>query len=251
VYLSVSFFVLLATSWPLWLRSVLGVWIFAGIFGTGSNGAMFSTLFGLLMLVVVHSITKSRQDILLWGAIIGLGASIAIIVLLVLSLSSSLLSVFRFDVGEGLFLNTLGRFSKSLTSRLDLVNWALKTYSRHPWGTGPNSFASLGASLHNDYVAFLFERGPLGFMGWLWMIGATLVTPLRAANHPVNRHRRWRVLALGAGFLACALNAFSHEISHTRQLWVLLVYLFALSYAHLTQGSPSSRGSIELDEKRI
>lgn len=242
VYLSVSFFVLLATSWPMWLRSVLGVWLFAGMFGTGSNGALITTFGGLVLLVGVYPALQNRRDIKLLIAVIGIGVGIVAAVLLILSLLPSLLSGFGFNTSSPLLFQTLGRFSHSLTSRVDILAWAWEAYRRHPWGTGPNTFAS---GLHNDYAAFLFERGPVGLIGWLWMIGATLLTSLRAANQLVNKHQRWQVLLLGAGFLACAVNAFSHEISHMRQVWILMAFLFALCYANLSRQATRSLDSTE------
>jgi len=240
VYLSVSFFVLLATSWPIWLQSVLGVWLFVGMFATGSNGALLSTMGSLVVLVGGHLIAKNRRHIKLLIAVIGMGAGIVALVLFILGLSSSLLSEFGLDTGEPLLFQTLGRLSHSATSRFDILMWAWETYGRHPWGTGPNTFAS---ALHNDYAGFWFERGPLGIIGWLWLIVATLLRPLQVTTQLVNQHQRWQMLVLGAGFLACAVNAFSHEISHMRQVWLLMAFLFALSHAFLTQqavGSPSS-----------
>jgi hypothetical protein len=241
VYLSVSFFVLLATSWPLWLRSGLGIWIFAGLFGTGSNGALLSTLIGLMVAVMVHSIINNRRNILLWGSLIGMGLGTVAVVLLLFGVSSSLLSRFRFDISNDLLFQTVGRFSHSLKSRLTIAQWAWRIYSQNPWGIGPNSFSTLAGSLHNDYAAFLFERGPLGLIGWVWMIGATLVMSLRTAIKLIDRFQSWQVLALGAGFLACAINAFTHEISHMRQVWLLMVFLFALGYALLSEYGQSDR----------
>jgi O-antigen ligase len=86
--------------------------------------------------------------------------------------------------------------------------------------------------MHNDYLAFLFERGPIGAIGWLWMVAATLLAPLRAACQCTHSQQRWQVLALGAGFLGCAMNAFTHEVSHFRQVWVLMAFLFAAVHAH-------------------
>jgi hypothetical protein len=246
VYLSISFFVLLATSWPMWLRSVLAVWLFAGMFGTGSNGALLSTLGSLVLLVGAYSALQNRQDINLLIAITGIGVGIVTGVLFALGLSSSLLSRFGLDMGGPLLFQTLGRLSHSLASRADILGRAWETYRRHLLGTGPNSFSSLiGGSLHNDYAAFLFERGPVGLIGWLWMIGATLLTSLRAANQLVNKCQRWQVLTLGAGFLACAVNAFSHEISHMRQVWILVAFLFALCYANLSQQATRPPDSTE------
>jgi len=193
---------------------------------SGSNGALLSTLGSLVVLAGVHAIIRNRQDARLWAAVIGIGVGMVAVVLFTLGLSTSLPSGFGLDTRDPLLFQTLGRLSHSVTSRLDILAWAWKTYSRHPWGTGPNSFAS---GLHNDYAAFWFERGPLGIIGWLWLIAATLLRPLQVANQLANKHRRWQVLVLGAGFLACAVNAFSHEISHMRQVWMLMALLFASS----------------------
>jgi hypothetical protein len=245
VYLSVSFFVVLATSWPAWLRFVLAAWLFAGMFGTGSNGALLSTFGSLVALAVIHSTVRKRRDIRLLGAIIGIGTGIVAAVVLILGLAPSLLSGFGLDTSAPALFQTLGRISHSLMSRFDIIGWAWETYIRHPLGTGPNSFALLGGSLHNDYAAFWFERGPLGIIGWLWTIGAALLMSLQVANQLINRHQRWQVLALGAGFLACAMNAFSHEVSHMRQVWMLLVFLFALCYARLAQQARCSPDSTD------
>jgi len=242
VYISISFFILLATSWPVWLRSVLGVWLFVGMFGTGSNGALLSTFGSLAVLVGVRSIVENRQDIKLLIAVIGMGAGIVAAVLFILGLSSSLLSELGSGTGEPLLFQTLGRLSHSAISRFDIFRWAWKTYRRHPWGTGPNSFSS---GLHSDYVAFLFERGPLGIIAWLWMIGATLLRSLQAANQLIDKYQRWQVLLFGVGFLGCAVNAFSHEVSHMRQVWMLMAFLFALSYATLTRQAAGSSISTE------
>lgn len=247
VYLSVSFFVLLATSWPLWLRSILGIWIYAGMFGTGSNGALISTLVGLMALAIVHSSMKSHRGILLWGALVSIGLGSVASVLLLLGVSPSLLSNFGFDVSGDLFFHTAGRFSHSLESRLSIARWAWNIYSHNPLGIGPNSFSTIEGSLHNDYAAFLFERGPLGLIGWVWMIGAMLVMSLRTANKLIDRFQSWQVLALGAAVLACAINAFTHEISHMRQVWLLMVLLFALSYALLSLQEARPPNSNRLD----
>lgn len=242
VYLSISFFMLLATPWPVWLRSVLGVWLLAGMFATGSNGALLSTLGSLVVLVGGYLIVKNRRNLKLLVAVIGMGAGIVAIVLFILVLSSSLLSEFGLGTGEPLLFQTLGRLSHSATSRFGILMWAWETYGRHPWGTGPNTFAS---GLHNDYAAFWFERGPLGIIGWLWLIVATLLRPLQVTNQLVNKNQRWQMLVLGAGFLACAVNAFSHEVSHMRQVWLLMAFLFALSHAYLTQQAAGSLSSTE------
>jgi hypothetical protein len=244
-YLSISFFVSLATGWPVWLRAALGTWLFAGILGTGSLGALASTGGGLVLLLVVYPITVNRQTAKLWGAIICIGASLLLATAFVFSFVPSLLSEFGFDTQGQLFALTVGRFPRSMASRLTRIEEFWSIYSLHPWGTGPDSSASFQLSLHNDYVAFLFERGPAGAIGWLWIVASTLLTPLRVAYQHPDRHRRWQVLVLGAGFAACAINALTHEVSHFRQVWVLMAFVFAVSGILRRDLVSAARGSWE------
>jgi hypothetical protein len=228
VYLSVSFFLLLATTWPVWVRSALGAWLLVGMLATGSNGALLTTFGSLALLGTGFLLLRNRWDITLPIAVIGIGVGMTAAAALALGVASWPLAGPEFRTGNPLLRNTLGRLSHAVDRRREILTWGLETYRRHPLGTGPNTFSS---GLHNDYAAFLFERGPAGLVGWLWMIGATLLGSLQAAGRLVDRHQRWRVLLLTASFLASAVNALSHEVSHMRQVWLLMAFLFALGYA--------------------
>jgi hypothetical protein len=236
VYLSVSLFILLATSWPIWLRSVLGLWLLVGILATGSNGALLTTIGGLAVLGAGFLLLKNRRDAALTIALTGIGVGVSAAV--VVALGPALLHFLGpgFETNSPLLYNTLGRLSHSVNRRLGIISWGWATYKQHPLGTGPNSF---GSGLHNDYVAFLFERGPFGLIGWLWLIGSTIAQSLRSASRLAENSRGWRILLMGAGILGCAVNAASHEISHMRQVWLLMVFLFALSYGGLSQQASS------------
>jgi hypothetical protein len=229
-YLSISFFLLLATRWPAWLRSIFGIWLFVGIFATGSIAALASTIGSLAVLMVVYLALEHQRTDAFWGIVFGVGTGLTIVALLITILWPLISSVAEFAGESELLSLSVGRFSRSLASRFTLIEKAWSVYIQNPMGTGPNSFASDGATLHNDYIAFLFERGPLGAIGWLWVVGATLLVPLRIAFLQTDGRRRWQMLSLGAGFLACAVNALSREVSHFRQVWVLMAFLFATSY---------------------
>ncbi len=247
-YLSTSFFVLLATCWPVWLRSVFGMWLLAGMAATGSMGASVSTIGGLAILVVAYSVIKNRQAALSWGVVVGMGLGALFVVLLILDFGPSLLSAIGLDTSSGLLALTVGRLPHSVGGRLARAENSWPIYNLHPWGTGPAGLASLGLSLHNDYLAFLFERGPAGLVGWLWLVGTVLLVPLRVACRLADRHHCWQAWALGAGFLAAAMNAFSHEVSHFRHVWLLMAFLFAVSYIRSvrpTTGSPAGIESVE------
>jgi O-antigen ligase len=230
VYLSISFFAALATSWPRRRRWLVAAWIFVGIFGTGSNGALLSTAFGLGVLIFAYSFYANRNKVRLWGALATLGVGSAFLLLL----ATAFLPISGFggvNAGNKFLFYTIGRFSHSLESRLAIIDWSWRIYKTYPLGVGPNGYSTLRGSLHNDYVAFWFERGLLGLAGWVWLVLAATWTPFWAAAHiPLTEKQRYRaIITLGAGFLACAANAFSHEISHMRQLWMLIVFLFAMS----------------------
>ncbi len=240
IYLSISFFMLLITSWPVWLRSVIGLWLLIGMVATGSNAALLTTFGSLVLLAGVYLVLHHRRELELLVAGIGIGLAVVAVALPVLVLSSSLLSGLGLDTSSSILTNTLGRLSHSVAVRSDILSWAWESYTRHPLGTGPNSF---GSGIHNDYAAFLFERGPVGLIGWLGLIGAVLLRSLRAANELVDKRQGWQVLVLGAGFLACAVNAFSHEISHLRQVWLLMAFLYGLSGAFLVRQAADSVSS--------
>jgi hypothetical protein len=229
-YLSISFFVLWATSWSVRVRLPLGLWLLAGIFATGSLGALASTIASFAILVMLFLSHKHYQAAAFWRSAFSIGIGVGIALLLYFNLWYSFAPTSRFVTESDLFSLSAGRMSRSLSGRSDLVEGAWRTYWQHPLGTGPNTAAEyIGGDLHNDYVAFMFERGPLGALGWLWLVGSTLLVPLRVANEHSDSSGRWLVLALGAGFLACAVNALSHEVSHFRQVWVLMAFIFAAS----------------------
>ncbi|MCP4427790.1 MAG: O-antigen ligase family protein [Chloroflexi bacterium] len=235
VYLSVSFFAALAANWPRRVRWPTAAWIYVGIFATGSNGALLSTALGLGVLIFAYSFHSNRDKTKLWGSLTTLGVGFAFVLLL----ATAFLPVSGFagvDDSNHFLFYTIGRFSHSLESRLAIIDWSWRIYKTHPLGVGPNGFSTLQGSLHNDYIAFWFERGLLGLVGWVWLVLAAVWAPFRAAARiPLTEKRRcWTIIALGSGFLACAVNAFSHEISHMRQLWMLIVFVFAMSDRRLS-----------------
>jgi hypothetical protein len=238
-YLSISFFLLLAMRWRAWLRLVFGIWLLVGIFATGSMAGLLSTIVSFAALIVVYISLEHHRIGAYWGTVFGVGVTVVALLITILWL---LLSSGAGSIGGGEIQSfAIGRFSRSLESRFALIERAWSIYIESPLGTGPNSFASYKGTLHNDYLAFLFERGPLGAIGLMWLVGAALLGPLRVAFWQTEGYRRWQMLSLGAGFLACAVNAFSHEVSHFRQVWVLMAFVFATSYTL----------SAQLAEKRV
>lgn len=228
-YLVVSLFVLLVTTWPKSIRLFLAVWILAGIFGTGSMAAMTSTIGGLVILLGVNGFLKTKEIPKFWGFMLLVGLVFVLMIALIFVLFPSILSSSTLAERSDLFMITLGRLPRSFSSRVNLILSAWPIYSRFPLGTGPETYDLLSGELHNDYISYLFERGPLGLIGWLGMVGILLFTSFRSATHQTNDHHRWQLLSFGVGFLACAVISLSHEISHFRQVWVFIAFLLSFS----------------------
>ena len=84
---------------------------------------------------------------------------------------------------------------------------------------------------HDDYLATLVERGVLGFVGLLLLIGTIII---RASNiDPRQMSAEFRRVVpstapLIGALVAMAVSAFTHEVLHYRHFWTLLGILAAL-----------------------
>jgi len=246
-YLAISFFILQAAIWPKWLRIVFGSFIYMGIYSTGSMGAILSTTIGIITLVIFTSILNNRSRLLLYGG----GVSIVIVfAILMFFLSQSKGPFFSLSeitsVGKEnqILALTLGRLNHSVSGRVTHYDDAWQAFEKNPLGSGPNISDS-----HNDYIAYLFDRGLLGFFGWLGLVITTLLTPLSSIKQSQNNFRLKQILALWAGFLVVSIDAFTHEISHFRQVWVLMAFLYAAYYRFASTDNKSINTNVVKSQK--
>jgi O-antigen ligase len=247
-YLVTSFFVLLASPWPRRRpgRALAAGWLLLGAFATGSLGGLLGFAAGGALLVAGAYLRGGRttgEVRALLGAAL-LAGSLALTGLLLV------VGVPRFSVADvatvseqakgGALSDSVGRADRSLTGRLGLWTQAVaRTGPQLLTGIGPGqaktqlqiSNGSVNRqgilaihSLHNDYLAFLVERGVLGLAGLLWLYAALA----RRAGRLSLAGSRWGVWlpALGAGFVAAAADAFFHEAFHYRHVVVLYALLF-------------------------
>ena len=247
-YLSISFFILLATSWKNWLRAILGSYLLVGILATGSIGAMLFTLVAFATLPIAAAIQKNwRKRLLLGGLILTAIASI-IVLLIIFEALSAIPSLASAKHLSGLLALSIGRLSHSISARVDIIYVTWSAYTSYPFGMGPDTAVLFLKTLHNDYLAMLVERGPLGLIGWLWVVITTLLLPLRKINPNVDPAKRQQSLIIWAGFLASALNGLTHEVSHFRQLWMPMSFLYA-AYFILCEFKKPSFGKTLIEDK--
>jgi O-antigen ligase len=244
-YLSISFFILLATSWKKWFRAILASYLFFGILATGSMGAMLSTLVAFATLPMVTAILKNWRMSLLWGGSILTAIATIVILLILFNPLDALPPIASAKHLTGLLALSVGRIAHSISARVDIINTTWSSYANYPFGMGPNTAVLFLKTMHNDYIAFLVERGPLGLIGWLWLVIATLLLPMGKTN-PNQDPNKWRQsLTIWGGFLACALNGFTHEVSHFREFWMPLAFLYAAYFILSQPKTPSLEKAIK------
>lgn len=234
-YLAISLFVFLAAGWPVWMRIILGLFLFAGVFSTGSMGAILGTTISFVVLVSFYFAIKKPRRVFLIAGMLGILIAVVVASIIFIYPNNILLQMIANKKANPFLALTLGRLIQSFSSRETLVSGAWQVFENYPLGLGPNV-----ADAHNDYIAFLFDRGPLGLLGWLTLVATTLIAPVKNIFQKKDESRLWQLMALWAGFLAVSILAFTHEISHFRQVWVLLAFLYATN-THFSLGDVSAK----------
>jgi O-antigen ligase len=247
-YLVASFFVLLASPWPRRrpLRLLAGGWVLLGELATGSLGGLISLGAGAAVLAVgayLRAGHTAEQVRALLGAALLAGSVLVAGLLVVVGLPqlglTDVQAVSQRAQG-GPLDQSVGRAGKTLAGRLGLWSEAVaRAGPRVLVGIGPGeaktqlqiangkinpSRVLTIHSLHNDYLAYLVERGLLGLTGLLLLYGALF----RRAVWVVGSGRRLgiRAAALAGGVVATAADGFFHEVLHFRHAIVVFALLW-------------------------
>ena len=251
-YFVISLFVVLATRYPRRpvARAFAVVALLAAMLLAGSNTALLCLPVGGLIIVFLRVRSRSSS-----------ASALALVLCLVLaggavwtfvgqsaldSVQSTDNSVLRYSVA---------RSSRSADGRESLFSSSYQLFRESNFiGIGPSSteeaLAASGSNLvkeaHNDYLGTLVERGPLGIIALLALMGAVVVRVISAQQLPPE----WASVvpnpaALAAAAVAFALTALTHEVLHYRHFWTYLAVLGALHLAReddpeLGAGSRSS-----------
>jgi O-antigen ligase len=253
-YLMVSFFVLLASSWPRRrplrvARILAGGLLLVALFATGSLGGLLGLAAGGAAIAVGAYLRsgRSRREVqALAGAALLAGALVLTSLLLLAGLPwaglADVQAVSKRARGSVL-QQTVGRAGESLAGRTALWSTALdKAGARALVGVGPGEAKgelqiSSGRldrdetpqlkSLHNDYLAFVVERGVLGLAGLLILYAVLLYRALGLMV--VGIWSDIGMAGLGAAAVGSAADSFFHEILHFRHAVVLFALVWVAS----------------------
>jgi O-antigen ligase len=135
----------------------------------------------------------------------------------------------------------LGRGEQSMESRGAIFNESSQLYEASgALGAGPvstkvrmrNAQAPIVKEAHDDYVAALLERGAIGFVGLVLLIGSLAVRSFSFSTGNLSRGFD-RVVAKPHALAGAVAGTFAaaalYEVLHLRHVWALFAFVAAVS----------------------
>jgi len=147
------------------------------------------------------------------------------------------------DSGQPLLVNSVGRSDGSSSQRGTLIEESIDLYANDSLlGSGPGTTKQLlserqypyAKEAHNDYLATLVERGPLGALGIVALVfsaGFRASVVVRTSVHSPPFADLPRPEALVATLATLAVAGTFYEVMHFRFLWILLALTAVLAEA--------------------
>ncbi len=200
-----------------WLQWLSFAVVMGGTLTTGSNGALGSFLVAVAAYVLLKSSSYQR---LLW---LGLG-------LIGFSLLVGLLTVLPPDrlVAElaeisPIFEEGVARAPESVESRTSMLASGFRQWSDKPVGLAPHGMreSTEERNTHNDYGAYLFERGVLGFTGLVLLLGGAAARAIYSGLRGDDAHRRLMATLLGVMMVTIVIE-LSQEFMREREIWLTM-----------------------------
>lgn len=220
--------------WVRWVGYALLLW---ALLLTESNGGALELAVGLTFIHVVKNYRRRG-----W---IGAVATVLIVGLSIGAFLTILpLSAMRQDAlnsGQPLLVNSIGRSGQSSSERGVLVKESIQLYERSDGiiGLGPATTKPLltlwqypyAKEAHDDYLAALVERGLLGVVGLLILIGsiASRASPvIRRGLSPPFAAAVPRPEGIVAAVVALGVAASYYQTLHFRFEWAIFAFIAIL-----------------------
>ncbi len=236
-YFFISIMLVWATRRPrrLPLRLVAYAALAIGIVLTGSNSGLLALVTGLAVATVL-GLWKRRGGVVAVVALtlIALGGALAVSTISLTSIenraSTSKYAFIRDGLGRG----------TSVEQRGTLLHESIALFERgNPFGEGPVStkprlraeLAPFEKEAHDDYVAALLERGPVGFLSLMAFVSLLCLCAVSVATKPLRRGFDAAIASPHAlaGAVAGTLAAGGvYELLHVRHVWTLFGFVTAL-----------------------
>jgi O-Antigen ligase len=238
-YFFVSIMMVAASGFP--RHRVARVLTYLGLAGalvlTGSNSAVTSLVLGIVILTVVGVYRRSG----LVPATCTLATMVVVGGLLVTLVPVASLRMAAANSSHPAIRDGVGRSASSVESRDLLFHESLGLfYGGNLLGTGPTSTkprliadqSLYPKEAHSDYWAALVERGVIGFLGLVLLVGSILTYSWFVLSRPRAPAFVWAVPrpeGLVAAAAACLLAGTVYEILHLRHVWFVFAMVAALA----------------------
>jgi hypothetical protein len=210
------------------------------LFLSESNGGMVELGIGVGVLVLLRMVRR-------YGVVTALALALAVGATVATTLHFfplSSIQTWARGSGQSFLVNSLGRSNASSAQRSILITEAWQLYESDGWlGSGAGSTKPLLQSrsyeyakmAHDDYLAALVERGPLGEIGLIVLLGSVGWRGrqvLRGALRPPENSTLPKPAGLVAAMLAVAAAASYYQVLHFRFVWALFAFIAAYAWTH-------------------
>jgi O-antigen ligase len=121
------------------------------------------------------------------------------------------------------------------------------------YGIGPAGFKEVGPevkglrlkpkkhALHNDWLSFLVERGVIGFLGMVLLIGTITKMLFQTLRTESSKRESLWITALFGMLIFTLSFSFTHEVLHFRHVWCLFVLI---AVEHKLRGKNQEEGQL-------
>jgi O-antigen ligase len=248
-YFLLSFFILLLSAKPRnrFVRASGLLIILGAIVATGSNGSLIALVLGVVAAGLFALWRRTSLEVVIIATAIGCALLIALVFFvnasgIVRRVENSTNPILKISIARG---------PKSAEGRKTLYSSELDLYRTGSLaGIGPattkvtleKAAGPIVKEAHDDYLATLIERGPIGALGLLLLMGAIGVRAFSVARRapprlfgPVLRNPS----ALVGVVVAMAAEAVTHEILHYRHVWAVLGIIAGLYLLDQRKPSPT------------
>ncbi len=240
-YLGLSFFLLFQPYARVgkMLTLLFGFFILGGMLATKSLAGIMGFFIGALAMIILY-----------WLRTVAFNRIKLVAVLLIIAIIGLVIYP-QFAKVPNLF----SRFNRSFYTRIELWKTGLDIFIKSPlgYGIGPAGFKEVGPAvkglrakpkkhaLHNDWLSFLVERGVIGFLGVVLLIGTITKMLFQTLRTESSKRESLWITALFGMLIITLSFSFTHEVLHFRHVWCLFVLI---AVEHKLRGKNQEEGQL-------
>ena len=212
------------------IGTILGILLLGTILPTGSMAAILALVAGSITVI---------GTLLMQGHLFVIGRNLVKLVVSALLVAALLFPIIsqnqRYE--DHLQEILLGRAERSSESRFDLWERGMRIFldrGEFFWGIGPENFRVVDGrdnQLHNDFLAFLVERGVISALGLGLFVLLAMNRAIQLFAMSGRRHSSGTglvVIVFLAAMVSALVYSLTHQLFHNRQLWVVLAFQEAM-----------------------